>query len=116
MQIFYFYFFNRWCIFFSQLNEPLLPSVLVPGLDLRVGKVEGGGQFHPVLHAQILLALKAALQLRQLVVGEGRAGFSGLLEPDLGAVSAAGDLPVPLFFHWWPTEHITRKMHQNLKW
>lgn len=75
------------------------PPVLVPGLDLRVGEVEGGRQLHPVLDAQIFLALEAALQLRQLVVREGRAGLPGLLQPDLGAVPAAGDLPVPLLFH-----------------
>lgn len=76
-----------------------LPSVLVPGLDLRVGEVEGGCQLHAVLDAQVLLALEAALQLRQLMVREGRPGLSGLLEPDLRAVPTAGDLPVSLLFY-----------------
>lgn len=76
-----------------------LPPVLVPGLDLRVGEVEGGRQLHAVLDAQVLLPLEAALQLGQLVVGEGRPSLPGLLEPDLRAVPTAGDLPVPLFFH-----------------
>lgn len=77
-----------------------LPPVLVPGLDLCVGEVEGGRQLHAVLDAQVLLPLEAALQLGQLVVREGRPGLPWLLEPDLRAVSTAGDLPVPLFFHW----------------
>lgn len=77
-----------------------LPPVLVPGLDLCVGEVEGGRQLHAVLDAQVLLPLEAALQLGQLVVREGRPGLPWLLEPDLRAVSTAGDLPVPLLFHW----------------
>lgn len=79
--------------------ELSLPPVLVPGLDLRVGEVEGGRQLHAVLDAQVLLPLEAALQLGQLVVREGRPSLPGLLEPDLRAVPTAGDLPVPLFFH-----------------
>lgn len=55
------------------------PSVLVPGLDLRVGQVELGRQLHAVLHTQVLLPLEALLQRLQLVVGEGRAGFALLL-------------------------------------
>ena len=85
-----------------------LPPVLVPGLDLCVREVEGGRQLHAVLDAQVLLPLEAALQLRQLVVGEGRAGLPGLLHPHLRAVSAAGDLPVPLLFHWRSREDDTR--------
>ena len=48
------------------------PSVLVPGLDLRVREVELGGELHPVLHRQILLPLEAGLQRLQLRVSEGR--------------------------------------------
>ena len=77
------------------LQRVTLPPVLVPGLDLRVGEVEGGRQLHAVLDTQVLLPLEAALQLGQLVVREGRPGLPGLLQPDLRAVSAAGDLPVP---------------------
>lgn len=66
-----------------------LPAVLVPGLDLRVGEVEGGRQLHAVLDAQVLLPLETALQLGQLVVCEGCPGLPGLLQPDLRAVSAA---------------------------
>lgn len=77
-----------------------LPPVLVPSLDLCVGEVEGGRQLHAVLDAQVLLPLEAALQLRQLVVRKGRPGLPGLLQPNLRAVSTAGDLPVPLLFHW----------------
>ena len=56
-----------------------LPPVLVPGLDLCVGQVELGGQLHPVLHTQVLLALEALLQCLQLVVSEGRPGFPRFL-------------------------------------
>lgn len=76
-----------------------LPSVLVPRFHLRVGEVEGGGQFHPVLHAQVFLPLEAALQLGQLMVGEGGAGFARLFQPHRGTVPGAGDLSVPFFFH-----------------
>ena len=48
------------------------PSVLVPGLDLRVREVELGGELHPVLHRQVLLPLEAGLQRLQLRVSEGR--------------------------------------------
>lgn len=68
-----------------------LPSVLVPRFHLRVGEVEGGGQLHPVLHAQVFLPLEAALQLGQLVVGEGGAGFARLFQPHRGAVPGTGD-------------------------
>ena len=87
--------------FFKEEKTPaaVLPPVLVPGLDLRVCEVEGGRQLHAVLDAQVLLTLEAALQLRQLVVREGRPGLPGLLQPDLRAVSAAGDLPVAFLFH-----------------
>lgn len=77
-----------------------LPSVLVPRFHLRVGEVEGSGQLHPVLHAQVFLPLEAALQLGQLMVGEGGAGFTRLFQPYRGAVPGAGDLSVPFFFHW----------------
>lgn len=76
-----------------------LPSVLVPRFHLRVGEVEGGGQFHPVLHAQVFLPLEAALQLGQLMVGEGGAGFARLFQPHRGTVPGTGDLSVPFFFH-----------------
>lgn len=52
-----------------------LPSVLVPGLDLGVGQVELGRQFHAVLHAQVLLPFEALLKRLQLMVGERRPGF-----------------------------------------
>lgn len=52
---------------------------MVPSFDLGVGQSEFGGQFQPVLNAEVLLAFEALLQRLQLVVGEGRPGFSGLL-------------------------------------
>lgn len=75
------------------------PPVLVPGLDLRVGEVERSGELHAVLHAQVLLPLEAALQLRQLMVSEGRARLAGLLQAHWRAVPGAGDLAVALLLH-----------------
>ena len=49
---------------------PLGPPVLVPGLHLRVRQVELGRQLLPVLHREVFLLLKAALQGLQLVVAE----------------------------------------------
>jgi len=46
---------------------------------LGVGQTEFGGQFQPVLNAEVLLAFEALLQRLQLVVGEGRPGFPRLL-------------------------------------
>ena len=57
----------------------LIPSVLVPGLDLGVGEVQLGGQLHPVLNGQVLLPLEGALQGLQLLVREGGARFPLLL-------------------------------------
>lgn len=85
----------------------LLPSVLVPGLDLRVSQVERRRQVHAVLHAEVFLPLEAALQLVELVVGEGCAGFAGLFGAHRWTVSAAGDLPVPLLLSAWATPQIT---------
>jgi len=73
-----------------------IPAVLVPGLDLRVGEAERRRQVHAVLHAQVLLALEAALELVELVVREGRARLAGLLGARRGAVPAARDLPLAL--------------------
>jgi hypothetical protein len=53
-----------------------LPSVLVPGLDLGVGKIEFGSKFLTILHAQVLLFLKASLQSLELIVSEGCPGFA----------------------------------------
>ena len=53
-----------------------LPSVLVPSLDLGVGEAELGGQFQPVLDAEVFLALETLLQRLQLVVGERRPGLA----------------------------------------
>lgn len=74
------------------------PSVLVPGLDLSVRQVEGGGQVHAVLHTEVFLSLEAALQLVELVVGEGCPCFARLFAAHRRTVSAAGDLPVSLLF------------------
>ena len=57
----------------------LIPSVLVPGLDLGIGEVQLGGQLHPVLNGQVLLPLEGALQGLQLLVREGGARFPLLL-------------------------------------
>jgi len=75
------------------------PAVLVPCFDLCVGEAERCCQLHPVLHAQILLTLEAALELRQLVISERSAGFTRLLQPGAGAVSTAGDFAISLVFH-----------------
>lgn len=92
-----------------------LPPVLVPGLDLCVGEIEGGCQLHAILNAQVLLPLEAALQLGQLVVREGRPGLSGFLQPNLRAVSTAGDLPVPFFLHWRTETEKTKKTEEMVK-
>lgn len=76
---------------------PALPSVLIPGFDLRVGQVEGGRQIHAVLDAEILLPLEAPLQLVELMIREGRPRLPGLLGSHRRAVSAAGDLTVAFF-------------------
>lgn len=60
------------------------PSVLVPRLDLRIGQTELGGQFHPVLDAQVLLALEALFQRLQLQVCKGGARLA-LLFADCAA-------------------------------
>lgn len=61
-----------------RLTLPFGASVLVPGLDLRVGESQRSGQVHSVLDAEILLPFEASLQLLELVVGEGGSGFAGL--------------------------------------
>lgn len=71
-----------------------LPAVLVPGLNLCVCQTQRGSELHPVLHTQVLLALEAPLQLRELVVGEGRARFPGLLHARRGHVATTRDVPV----------------------
>lgn len=53
-----------------------LPAILVPSFHLGVGQTEFGGQFQPVLNAEVLLAFEALLERLQLVVGEGRPGFA----------------------------------------
>ena len=63
------------------------PSVLVPGLDLRVREVELGGELHPVLHREVLLPLEAGLQRLQLRVSEGRPCLP-LLLGEAGGVGA----------------------------
>lgn len=80
-------------------GEGASPAILVPGLDLRVGEVERSCELHAVLHAQVLLPLEAALQLCQLVIGEGRARLAWLFQAHWGAVPGAGDLPVALLLH-----------------
>lgn len=74
-----------------------LPAVLVPGLDLGVREVERGCQVHAVLHTQILLPLKATLQLIELVVRESCSGFARLFGSHRGTLSAARNLPVSFF-------------------
>lgn len=88
------------CIYFCFQLPTFSPPVLVPGFDLRVGQVERCCQLHSVLHAQVLLPLKTALQLGELMVSEGGPRFPRLLQANLRAVSAARDLPVALLFHW----------------
>lgn len=99
----YFYFLMllgcRAYIYFCFQLTTCSPPVLVPGFDLRVGQVERCCQLHSVLHAQVLLTLKTALQLGELMVSEGGPRFPWLLQANLRAVSAARDLPVALLFH-----------------
>lgn len=80
------------------LTQPLLPAVLVPGLDLGVRKVERSRQVHAVLHTQVLLSLKAPFQLIQLVVRESRPGFARLFGSHWGTLSATRNLPVSFLF------------------
>ena len=69
-----------------------LPAVLVPSFHLGVGQSEFGGQFQPVLNAEVFLALETFLQRLQLMVGKGRAGLSGFFAQAgrrfVGSVSA----------------------------
>lgn len=58
------------------LGLNVLPSVLVPGLDLGVGQIQLGRQFHAILHAQVFLPLETLLERLQLMIGERRPGFS----------------------------------------
>lgn len=83
----------------------LLPSVLVPGLDLCVCQVESRRQVHAVLHAEVFLSLKAPLQLVELVVGKGCPCFARLFRAHRWTVSATGDLPVPFFFSPYTHTH-----------
>lgn len=57
-----------------------LPAVLVPGLHLSVTELQRRRQLHPVLDAQVLLPLEAALQVRQLLIAERCASFTRLLQ------------------------------------
>lgn len=75
-------------------TQPPLPAVLVPGLDLGVSEVERSCQVHAVLHAQVLLPLKATLQLIELVVRESRPGFARLFGSHRGTLSATRNLSV----------------------
>lgn len=79
---------------FAPSTQPPLPAVLVPGLDLGVSEVECSRQVHAVLHTQVLLSLKATLQLIELVVRESCPGFAGLFGSHRGTLSAARNLPV----------------------
>lgn len=88
-----------------------LPSVLVPGLDLRVCQVESRRQVHAVLHAEVFLSLKAPLQLVELVVGKGCPCFTRLFRAHRWTVSATGDLPVPFFFRPY-----TNSKGRDLNW
>ena len=44
-----------------QNTNTRLPSILVPGLDLRVGERQRSGQVHSVLDAEIFLSFEASL-------------------------------------------------------
>lgn len=54
---------------------PFRPPVLKPGLDLRVCHLEGLGQGGALRRRQVLLPVKALLQLTDLHPAEGRAGL-----------------------------------------
>lgn len=82
----------------AALSQPVpLPAVLVPGLDLGVSEVERSCKVHAVLHTQVLLPFKAPFQLIELVIRESSSGFSRLLGPYRGTLSATRNLPVSFF-------------------
>lgn len=54
-------------------SPPLGAPVLEPGLDLRVGHLQGLGQGGALRRGQVLLAVEAFLQLTHLQAREGRA-------------------------------------------
>lgn len=70
-----------------------IPSVLVPGLHLRLRQVERVGNVAPIGHRQVFLAAKFALQVGELRVSERRA-TSTWLSARLQRVKAT--LPVHL--------------------
>ena len=72
----------------------ILPSVLVPSLDLGVRQVQFGRELHPVLDGEIFLPLEAGLQGLQLVVREGRPRLPLLLGV-AGGVRVLGEIIVP---------------------
>lgn len=58
------------------VHPGILPSVLVPGLDLGVRQIQLRRQFHPVLYAQVFLSLKTPLQAIELMICESCPSFS----------------------------------------
>jgi hypothetical protein len=56
----------------------LVPSVLVPGFDLRFAEVEGIGDVASVGHRQVLLAAEFALEVGELRMREGGASSARL--------------------------------------
>jgi hypothetical protein len=63
-------FLANFCCNSSDLLPPFGASVLEPGFDLRVGHLEGFGQGGPLCGGQVLLFVKALLQLGDLQSGE----------------------------------------------
>lgn len=90
-----------------QINVSL-PSILIPGFDLRVGELQFRRQLHSVLHAEVLLSLETLFQSLQLMVREGRSCFSLLFT--LRRAQWIRALWVVVFSTWW----IEKKKKINL--
>lgn len=69
--------FGRFCTNAYTLvtSPPLGASVLEPGFDLCVGHLQCFGQRSTFSRRQVLLPVKAFLQLTDLQAGEGRPGL-----------------------------------------
>lgn len=59
----------------GDLPLPLVPAVLEPDLDLRLGELQRGGQPGSLRAAQVALQVEGGLQLEDLTPAEHGAGF-----------------------------------------
>jgi hypothetical protein len=69
-----------------------LPSILIPGLDLRLREGKGVGHVAPVGHTQVLLAAELPLEVGQLGMGEGGPPPPGLPAPVAGSARGCAGL------------------------